>query len=120
VSWKTRTRGSRRGQRFHPRTVFGEAQDQAIAQEVHATSVADAERSVKTLRSDFDSAKERSKKEHIWHSTLNEANRLEIGVHNMNYHPDVRANMAEREKVFRGAASHMHSELWTPDGSPRS
>ncbi len=116
LSWKT---NKRTRQHFRPRTIFGAAEDQSIAREVHAESVSDAEKSARSLREDFASAKERSKREHIWRSTLDEANRLEIGAHNMNNHPDTRRNMAEREKVFRGAAARMHSELWTPNGKPR-
>jgi hypothetical protein len=124
MSWRSRKTGPRKGQHFRSRnpgsgTIFGAPEDKAIAREVHAASVSDAERSAKSLREDFAGAKERSKKEHLYRATLDEANRLEIGAHNMNNGPEARHSMREREEVFRSAANHMHSELWTPDGKPR-
>lgn len=120
LSWRTNKRTKNRFRSGgSSRTIFGEARDQAIAQEVHATSVADAERSVASLEADFSRSETRAKRERIWRSTLDEANRLEIGAHRMDYYPEVRRNMAEREGVFRRAASRMHGELWDADGRPR-
>ncbi len=108
-----RKKGSSRSYPITPRsTIYQPASDQRIARETHARSLEDSRRSAEELQKDFDGAKTREKKVHVWRATQEEANRLQIGAHNMRNSPEARLRLGKEERVFRARAERMHDELY--------
>lgn len=109
-----RRQGSKKSYPISPKqgTVFGPPRDKAVAEEVHSRSIGDARSSARELQRDFDGAATRAKKERVWRATLEEANRLQVGSHNMRNSPEARFRLGREERVFRERAERMHAELY--------
>lgn len=106
-------KGSKRSYPITPRnSLYGPPDDKHIASLVEGGSVAQSRASSEDLENEFRRSKTREKKEHIYRATQEEANRLEVAAHNHNNGAQTRANLREREIIFRDSANRMHDELY--------
>ena len=105
---------SRKDGRHYPvrHSIYSAPRDKTLANEVRGKNVEEARGSVAKLGKDFDNAKERSKKERIYHATLEEANRAEISSNNPRNGTEARMRQREVEVIFRKEADRMHGELY--------
>ncbi|MDE2040539.1 MAG: CPBP family intramembrane metalloprotease [Elusimicrobia bacterium] len=106
----------RKGGKPHPitppkGTLYQEAENQSLAEDVHARSREDAEGSADRLMEDFRSAMTEAHRKEVWRATQEESNRLEAGSRNFRNSAVARSRLADEHALFQARADAMHRQL---------